>query len=187
MCCHFRKKECCAHAFQSCSDIQVHFQTTTFNLYNMHFSFQKFQQIISNIITVLKIFIYVSILILSMITFIGKILFTHWLSVYRAAGSCEKILSWRRSDGFPSPSSQPQQTTQQPGSELVCSQWSDLPVDSAFRYACISNTVCLEHCDLLLLFFNGWKNNSCTDGKLCCFFSPPVTALCVSLLLLEHL
>lgn len=77
----------------------------------------------------------VSIFILSMITFIGKILFTHWLSVYRAAGSCKKILSWRRSDGFPSPSSQPQQTTQQPGSALVCSHWSDLPVDSALWYA----------------------------------------------------
>lgn len=119
--------------------------------------------------------------------FINKILYTHWLSVYRAAGSCEKILSWRRSDGFPSPSSQPQQTTQQPGSALVCSHWSDLPVDSAFRYARISSTVCLEHCDLLLFFLIGWKNNSCTDSKLCCFFSPPVTVLCISLLPLGHL
>lgn len=161
MICNYILYQCLAYCTKYVSLILIFFSCVClwgFTYCNPAFSSRKSQKIKymgernHSINTRITNRISVSIFILSMLTFIGKILFMHWLSVYRAEGSCKKILSWRRSDGFPSPSSQPQQTTQQPGSALVCSHWSDLPVDSAFWYAHISSTVCLEHCDLLLLF-----------------------------------
>lgn len=69
--------------------------------------------------------------------------FNYWYinSVYRAPGTSEKILSWRKPDGLPLSGSQLRcwrsvhsHTTQQPCSPLAESHWQDLLIGSVFRY-----------------------------------------------------